>query len=181
MFGSAQKSEYQKRQDGNATVFEVTPGTAPKFTIMAIGGAVLALLGLFMLPFGIIFIAGGAFAIWFSWFREMRPKGHAERNTFRVTPEAIDGGGRTFKKDEIHRLIIKNALNNEIVTAPNVMIPINAPTAMGVAFRAQVATVANGLEVETGGKAYLLAGGMDQTTAFGLMHDVSKVIGFAAA
>jgi hypothetical protein len=37
--------------------------------------------------------------------------------------------------------------------------------------------VANALEVETGGRAYVLAGGMDQTTAFGLLSDVTKVLG----
>jgi len=35
------------------------------------------------------------------------------------------------------------------------------------------------LDVEAGGKAYVLAGGMDETTAYGLMRDVSKVLGFS--
>jgi hypothetical protein len=33
------------------------------------------------------------------------------------------------------------------------------------------------VDLETGGKAYTLAGGMDSTTAYGLMTDVGKVIG----
>ena len=61
------------------------------------------------------------------------------------------------------------------------MIPINTATAIGVAHRAKVSAVANALEVETGGKGYFLAGGMDQTTAFGLLHDVSKVLGFSTS
>jgi hypothetical protein len=39
---------------------------------------------------------------------------------------------------------------------------------------------AHGLEVETGGRGYVLAGGMDKTTAFGLLSDVSRVLGFNA-
>ena len=73
----------------------------------------------------------------------------------------------------------KNGINNEVLGNPNVVIPVNAPTAMGIAHRAKVATIANGLEVETGGKSYLLAGGMGATTAFGLLHDLSKVMGLA--
>jgi hypothetical protein len=51
---------------------------------------------------------------------------------------------------------------------------------MGGAHRMQVSLTANALEVETGGRGYVLAGGMDETTAFGLMSDVSRVIGFRA-
>jgi hypothetical protein len=58
-----------------------------------------------------------------------------------------------------------------------VVIPVNTSTALGVGHRAKVSNVANALEVETGGKGFLLAGGMDPTTAFGLLHDVSKVMG----
>lgn len=35
-----------------------------------------------------------------------------------------------------------------------------------------------GLTVESAGKAHLLAGGMDRTTAFGLLSDASKILGF---
>ena len=49
--------------------------------------------------------------------------------------------------------------------------------AVGMAFRAQVSRTAHGLEVETGGRGYVLAGGMDKTTAFGLLSDVSRVLG----
>jgi hypothetical protein len=50
-----------------------------------------------------------------------------------------------------------------------------------MAQRAKIAQVANSLNVETGGKSYLLAGGMDETTAYGLLHDVSKILGLSAS
>jgi hypothetical protein len=98
---------------------------------------------------------------------------------FRVSPTAIESNGNTFAKDDIHRLIIKNGVNNEVLGNPNVVVPINTSTVMGVAQRAKVSTVANALELETGGRSYLLAGAMDATTAFGLLHDVSKIMGLA--
>jgi hypothetical protein len=45
-------------------------------------------------------------------------------------------------------------------------------------YRARVSRIANGLTLEAGGKSTLLAGGMDDTTAYGLLTDVSKVVGF---
>jgi hypothetical protein len=145
---------------------------------MAGGGVVLALIGLLMGPVGwIIFLPIGAFGIWFGYYKDVRPPAHRLPSKFRVSPTAFESNGRTFAKDDIHRLIIKNGVNNEVLGNPNVVIPVNTSTAMGVAHRAKVATVANALELETGGKSYLLAGGMDATTAFGLLHDVGKVIG----
>jgi hypothetical protein len=173
-------SEYRKHEEGSSTVFEVTPAGSPKFMMMAVGGAVLALIGLVMGPVGwIIFLPAGGFGIWFGYFKDLRPPAHRVPSKFRVSPTVIESNGHTFAKDEIHRLIIKNGVNNEVVGNPNVVIPVNTSTAMGVAHRAKVATIANALEVETGGKSYLLAGGMDATTAFGLLHDVSKVMGLA--
>jgi hypothetical protein len=43
-------------------------------------------------------------------------------------------------------------------------------------YRAQVAATCYSLELETGGKAYLLAGGMDETTAKGLKHDIVRAL-----
>lgn len=173
-------SAYIKHQEGDALVFEVTPAAPPKFLWMTIGGGVLALLGLVMGPLGwILFLPVGAFGIWFGYFKDIRPPAHRVPSRFRVRPNAIESNGQTFAKDDIHRLIIKNGLSNEVVGNQNVVIPVNTSTAMGVAHRAKVSVVANALELETGGRGYILAGGMDPTTAFGLLHDVSKAMGLA--
>ena len=174
----ARTSEYQKRQDGNSTVFEVTPAEAPKFLWMVIMGGFACLLGVFTFPCGLAFLALGGAAIWFGRSYDPRPKAHKQNSSFRVTGEIIEANGQTFKKDDIHRLIIKNGMSNEVLTGPTVLVPVSGSMAQGMMQRAKVSALANGLELETGGKAYLLAGGMDATTAFGLLTDVSKVIGF---
>jgi hypothetical protein len=173
-------AEYHKRQDGNQWVFDVTPAAAPKFMYVVIMGGILALLGLIMGPIGwIFFVPLGAFGIWFGYFRDMRPAAHRNPSRFTVSATAVESNGQTFPKDDIHRLIIKNGISNDVV--PNVMFKVNTSTGMGAIQRVKVSKVANALELETGGKAYMLAGGMDQTTAFGLFHDVSKVLGLSAA
>jgi hypothetical protein len=174
-------SEYSKRQDGTATVFNVVPASAPKFTYLLIIGGVIGLLGLGTLAGGpgIIFLAMAAFCFWYGWFRDQRPKDHRVPSSFRVTPEQIEGGGGTFKKDDIHRLILRNGITDKEL--PIQQYTTNTNVAAGMAHRAKISTVANSLNVETGGKSYLLAGGMDETTAYGLLHDVSKVLGMTPA
>ena len=122
-------SEYKKQQDATGYVFSVTPAKAPKFLLMTIGGAVLALLGLVLGPLGwLFFLPVGIFGIWIGYFRDGRPPAHRDLSSFRVSPTAIEANGRTFPKEDIHRLIIKNGVTNDVVGAPNVVIPVNTST-----------------------------------------------------
>lgn len=172
-------SEYQKRQEGDTTVFEVTPAKPPRFWLMVGFGAILVLVGLGTGGGGLAAFGGmGAFCLWYGWSRDQRPKPHRSRRTIRVTDESIQSEGKTFKKDEIHRLIIKNPYENVEVTVSG-SIPTGA--AVGLARRATIQKICHSLDLEAGGKAHLLAGGMDDTTAFGLLADVSKAIGLQVA
>jgi hypothetical protein len=175
-------AEYRKHQEGGATVFDVTPAMAPKFG-SAIGiGIVSVLLGLAFMGdgpgFGIVFLAMGGFAIWYGWTRDIRPKGYKEKSSFRVMSDRIETNGRSFSKDDIHRLLIRNGISDQEVNS-GVEMQVSAAQAAGMAYRAKVGGIANALTLESGGKSTILAGGMDSTTAFGLMTDVSKVLGFS--
>jgi len=174
-------SEYSKRQDGAATVFDVTPASAPKFTYLLIIGVVVGVLGLGTLAsgFGFFFLLMAAFCFWYGWFRDQRPKEHKVPSTFRVTSDEIESAGRSFKKNDIHRLILKNGITDQEL--PVQQWTTNTNVAAGMAQRARIGKVANSLNVETGGKSYSLAGGMDETTAYGLLHDVSKILGLSIA
>lgn len=157
-------SEYQKRQDGDNTVFEVTPATVPKYTDGIVGGAICTLV-FYFISFWLVPI--GAALVYFSWVGDMRPKAHKSKATFRVSASAIETNGRAFNKNEIHRLIVNNGITK-------------AAAGKIVTGRGHVlATVAHSLELESGGKAYILAGGMNETTAYGLMKDVSRIIEFS--
>lgn len=176
-------SEYRKRQDGTATVFDVTPAPQKKFWfILILGGLLLimALSSIGSMPIFALIMAGlAAWAIWFAWFRDLRPPAHRVPSTFRVTADAIESNGQIFKGPDIHRLIVKNGITNDVAGIPGVMIQVPTATAAGGAHRMQVALTANALELETGGRGYVLAGGMDETTAFGLLSDVSRIMGLS--
>ena len=174
----AKSAEYTKRQEGTTTVFDVTPASAPRFGAAIGAGGVGVLLGLGMLGSGGIFLVGlGGFAVWYGLKRDIRPKGYKEPATFRVTTNSIEAGGRSFKTEDIHRLLIRNGITDQEIPFGG-MREVSAAEASGMAYRARVGQIANGLTLESGGKSILLAGGMDDTTAYGLLTDVSKVVGF---
>lgn len=173
---AAKTAEYRKSESNGVTTFEVTPAPAPKFGCLLLLGAVVGLVGLGMLADGGIFmLAMGGFALWYGWTRDLRPKDHRAPSSFRVTPTTIEAGGRTFQTSDIHRLLIRNAITDQETME---VWTDNANVAAGLEFRAQAARVANALTLESGGKSTFLAGGMDHTTAYGLLHDVSRIIGF---
>jgi hypothetical protein len=172
---------YQKRQEGSATVFEVTPGVSGKGCSMIILGVFAFLVMVSLVYSGNRLSAVTAFGIpavlAFLWMRygDFRPRAHRKARTFRVTAETVEADRQAFKNADIHRLIIKNPLSggDEVIVSPSML---NPTAGIGTGFRAAAAQICFSLDLETGGKAYMLAGGMDQTTAFGLLSDVARIL-----
>lgn len=167
-----QSSEYHRSQNGETTVFSVTPASAPKFWYLIIIGVLVFLGGLMGLGIFGFLMGGGAVA--YGLLRDQRPKDHKQAMTFSVTPTQVIAGGRTFSKDDFHRLLIANPWFDK---AGLDVYTNNANVAAGMAHGMKLGELCYGLTVESGGKSTLLAGGMDRTTAFGLLSDVSKVLG----
>ena len=165
-------SEYQKSQNGETTVFSVTPASAPKFWYLIIIGVLVFLGGLMGLGIFGFLMGGGAIA--YGLLRDQRPKDHKQAMTFSVTPNQVIAGGRTFSKDDFHRLLIANPWFDK---AGLDVYTTNANAAAGMAHGMKLGELCYGLTVEAGGKSTLLAGGMDRTTAFGLLSDASKILG----
>lgn len=175
-------SEYRKQPDGNFTVFHVTPAGVPKFGLVIGIGVVSILLGFGFMGDsgggGFFFFAMGAFAVWYGWTRDIRPKPHRKESTFRVSPETIEVDGKSFRVSDIHRVILRNGITDQELDVQVTMTNVPTAAAAGMAHRAKIAQGANALTFEAGGKATFLAGGMDETTAYGLQHDVCAIIGF---
>jgi hypothetical protein len=172
-------AEYSKRQEGGTTVFDVTPATPPKFGAAIGAGGVGVVLGLGMITSGgVLLLALGGFAIWYGLKRDIRPKGYKEPATLRVTSDAIEVSGRSFRTEDIHRLLIRNGITDQEIPLDGVTMNVSAAAGEGMAYRARVSRIANGLTLESGGRSTLLAGGMDDTTAYGLLTDVSKLVAF---
>jgi hypothetical protein len=117
----------------------------------------------------------GAGAMAYGLLRDQQPKDHKAAMSFSVTPTTIVAGGRTFTKDDIHRVKIANPWFDR---AGLDVYTTSTSAAAGMVHGMKLGELCYGLTVESGGKAHLLAGGMDRTTAFGLLSEVSKVLGF---
>ncbi|HVT31184.1 MAG TPA: hypothetical protein VHE32_00945 [Rhodanobacteraceae bacterium] len=164
-------SEYRKSESGGVTTFEVTPASMPKPIYFFFVGGFICLIGL-AVPF--LLVVGIAFLIW-AWVHDPRPSSGRQPATFKVTGDSLEIGGQTFKRDDIHRLIIKNAVTDqELLTQYSSSANVQA----GMAHRARGARIGYTLNVETGGKSTVVAGGMDETTAHGLLVDVCRIMGF---
>jgi len=173
-------AEYTKQQQGNDTIFRVLPAAVPRFTT-AIGFGIFVIVISFGMMSGssgagVLGLLMGAFCLWYGLTRDLRPKAHRGERTFRVSPQAIEVDGQTYRVADIHRVILRNAITDQELGVE--MSNVSSAAAAGMAYRAKVGLVANALTFESGGKATFLAGGMDETTAYGLQHDVCAVIGF---
>lgn len=90
---------------------------------------------------GMFMLLMGGFAVWYGWTRDVRPK---------EPPDSAQWHYRSGAGIELQN--------------------ISASQGAGLAHRAKVGRLANALTVEGGGKSTFLAGGMDETTAYGLLR-----------
>ncbi|TDD94125.1 hypothetical protein [Flavobacterium cellulosilyticum] len=173
-------AEYSKSAKGEGFQFNVTP--APKIIGGCAGIMFILLLAFFVAMIlstintvvGTIAFIG--IAAWGFLKMDMRKKNHRRPSSFFVNPEKIEVNGQNISTSSIHRLIIRNAYDK----SPNIQLTgQTVPTGVGIGYdiRNMLEQISYSLEVETGGKATQLAGGMDDVTANGLYTDVSQVLG----
>jgi len=199
--GNDGTSEYSKKRDGSYVTFAVRPAKPPKvgdFILIGIFLVVLASVGFlgYLVPttptleqayreqnqkdtaLGFAMLAGGGLLFWLGSHVDFRPRSHRVPRQFHVSPDSVEVDGRTFAKADIHRLVIVNGIqggSSELLVAG----PSNAAR---IARREQLrksALVCYGFALESGGKGYLLAGGMDETTVNGLAHEACRVLKFS--
>ncbi len=178
-------SSYTKTKNGDWTEFVVEPGreTHRAAIILPAIGSFLAALYLTLSPpqhlsagFATFFIVVTAICVWFL-FLPIRPKSQRTASRFRVSPTGIDANGQQFSAEDIHRFVIKNAVDTNFIIAGRTA-KSEAIQADHARDRMRASNMAYYLNLEEGGRDHMLAGGMNETTANGLMTDVGKIIGF---
>lgn len=104
----------------------------------------------------------------------------------------FNGGNTRLARADIHRMVITNAYNKTVlVPSSNVAVAGNAAmvgavvaanalgNAMALAAEHKMrglARISYLLSVEAGGKAYIIAGGLTEVCAFGLMTDIDRAL-----
>lgn len=179
---SAKKTaEYTKEEEGDWLRLTVTPAAAPVLwfpVILAVGlGAGTSSAGApYLWVLGLIF----AFLTWLLLLRDHRGGNPTASRSFRVNSDGIETQGTFLRKADIHHLNIKNKFSGEIEIVYDAQRGVPTGTAMGLASRRALAEVAYRVEVEAGGKAHLLAAGLDDVTARGLAAEIGKALKLSA-
>jgi len=185
---------YKKTNEGSATVFTVEPEPVPSSTrtlliVLFIAG-VPFVLGVMLLNFiaGLVAIAliwGAAKVLGALMSAAPASTAYRTQSTFRVTPEAIVKDGLTISVKDIHRLILRNHISTAMAGMETVIVSnstygaanYNTGRSVGMARNRAMEQISNRVDVESGGRATTLAGGLTDAAAFGLAKDIQAITG----
>lgn len=179
------------REEGGATVFTVTPGGARRPTSMIMAGATFIgagllfreLLGaaLFWLCVGlgglIIVTTGG----------DLRPKSHRRKSVIRVSDAGFDVNGKTFARNAVKRLIVRNPLQSNqpartvVFTGPDAA-SVNAQLAAHEGFQREWADLVDGtyeIVLDADHKDTVIAGNLSAQSVDRLLRSLCDVSGMA--
>jgi len=174
---SKKTAEYVKQEDGAGLRFNVSPAASPVLWFPAVLAVVLGA-GIIGSGIAYLWVIGLIFALvtWLVLLKDQRGGNAAVARSFRVNPDGIETEGVFLRKDDIRQLAIRNkfAGNFEVVYDANRGLPTG--TAMGLAGRRALAEVAYRVEAEAGGKAHVLAAGLDEVTARGVVAEIGKAM-----
>ena len=169
-------ASYQKRQDGDSTVFETNPAPCPKYWFMLILGLLMGYLilqtGLHGL-LGLIFFILPILAVW-AFFRDPRPKGLRAPAKLRVAAgQLVTTTGLTLRNEEIKDISLDNVYDTE-----------GSGTSVGVVDlgrkrkqKLRAVSWLLRLDRTNGEPSINIACGLDQDTAAKLLREVGEVLG----
>lgn len=178
---SKKTAEYVKQADGAGLRFDVSPAAAPILWFPAVLAVVLGggIIGSGM-PY--LWVLGMLFPLvtWLVLVKDQRGGNADAARSFRVNQDGIETEGVLLRKEDIHQLTIRNKFAGNFEVVYDADRGLSTGAAMGLAGRRALAEVAYRVEAEAGGKAHVLAAGLDETTARGVVADVGKVLNSGA-
>ena len=173
-------SSYIKQPVADGMQFTVTPAPVPVFIALRVFGVFFAALGVYGIfadrslnLMSIAMMGLGAFG-WYGAVYDVRPREHRQVATFTVRASGIQAGGHTVPTENMHGLLIRNSIDDQPAEPHDTR---NNLTNAGRGQRMRIRQVAFALVVEHEGRATLLAGGMDDTTARGLEVETRRALG----
>jgi hypothetical protein len=175
-------AEYVKQEEGAWLRLDVSPVAAPVnwfVTVLAVGmGASIVGSGL-----SYIWVMGLLCAVGTGLVLLPDPRGtHASRHgKFRVGSEGIEIDKQLLRKADIHHVRIKNKFGEDVEIVYDASRGMPTGVVAGLTHRRKLAEVAYQVEVEAGGKAHVLAAGLDEVTARGVATEIGKALNLGAS
>jgi hypothetical protein len=170
-------AEYVREQANEGLRLLVSPAAAPVLwlpALLSVGmGAGVVGSGLaFSWVFGALFAAG----TWLLLVKEHRGGGRIGPRSILVNAQGIQTEGIALRKEDIHYLRIRNKFGAGVEIVYDADRGLPTGTAIGLGGRKALADVAYRVEVEAGGKAHVLAGGLDEVTARGIATEIGRAL-----
>lgn len=173
---------YKKTEQGQETIFETEPEKVPS-QFWRVFAAMFLVVLLSLLVSWWMTLAFVLLTWVLAWAIRNSKNSQAYRSAtkFSVRKDGVTLNGQFLKTSDIHRVIIRNHLmaDQEIhVVATGGNIPAKAQID-GLAIRNQIATISYRVDIEAGGVAHTLAGGLNETVAYAIQSDVARILGFS--
>lgn len=178
---------YTKSEQGQTTVFTTTPETVPvPWGLVAISAAATVIPLFISIYFALAVAAVFAALCWARMKKFPSSARYRTPSTFRVSAEGVTIDGKDIKRRDIHRAVIRNHVlskdnaTNFVTIHQGVGAMAGAASASANAkFNGQLAAISYRVDLEAGGVPHTLAGGLNESTAFAVLSDVSGILGLA--
>jgi len=179
------------REEGDATIFTVTPGGARRPTSMITIGATFIGAGLLFreslgaVLFWLCIGLGGLIIV--TTGGDLRPKSQRRKSVIRVSVAGFDVNGKTFARNAVKRLIVRNPLQSNqpartvVFTGPDAA-SVNAQLAAHEGFQREWADLVDGtyeIVLDADHKDTVIAGNLSAQSVDRLLRSLCDVSGMA--
>ncbi|HBS34042.1 MAG TPA: hypothetical protein DEA50_03050 [Parvularcula sp.] len=175
--------------EGNATVFTVTPGGARRVWSLIGGGATFILAGLMWreLLGEVLFWAaiGTGVLVMAPGLKDQRPASHRRKSVIRVSEAGFDVNGKTYARSAVKRLLVRNPLKSDqpariiVFTGPSAA-DVNAQVAAHEGFEREWSALADGtyeIVFDADHKDTVIAGNLSAQSVDRLLRSLCDVSG----
>lgn len=169
---------YNKTKSGADTLFISEPGKAPSFLKSAIWLLVVPLLILWGINFALGFIMTILLGTWIYFIQNNKNvTKYRERMEFTINDKGVQLGNKFYNKHDIHRIIIRNHMNDKYLFVPEHISQRNpAATQTGLKLREKLTAVSYRVDLESNGTPVTIAGGLTEPSAYAILSDVSRLL-----
>ena len=161
---------YKKTTSGANTIFVSEPEKAPSFLQSAIWLLVIPLLILWGINFALGFIMTILLGVWIYFIQNNKNVTRwRERMEFTLNDKGVQLGNKFYNKDDIHRIIIRNHMNEKYIFIPEQISRQNpVATQKGLKLREKLTAVSYRVDLESNGTAVTIAGGITEPAAYAI-------------
>lgn len=187
----AKTANVEISQEGDVTVFTVTPGGARRQASLIMGGATFILAGVLFrgslgeMLFWMCIVLGSLIAL--PGLGDLRPASHRRKSVIRVSEAGFDVNGEIYASSGVKRLLMRNPLQSNkpartiVFTGPSAA-DVNAQVAAHEGFEREWANLVEGIYeivLDANHKDTVIAGNLNAQSADRLLRSLCDASGMS--